>query len=304
MALLRAEAEKLSNNTLVAGIVEELIERDDLFAVLPFMKVNSKAYVYERENEANYSAAGSLFVDVNETITEKAASFIEVVTKLKVLASDVDIDNFLRETMGDTNDQVATQLQFKAKDLKRQFQHAFVNGDATANPKEFDGISKLATAGQTIEMGTDGSALTLSALDQLLDQVPSGADAIVMRKGTVRAFRNLLRAAGGTTANEYMMEAFGRPMLSHNGVPIIVSDFITGAETQGANATTTSVYAVRLNEADGLHGLFGGDAAGIRMENVGTVQNKDSVRMRVKWYAGLALKSTKSIARLKGVTNV
>jgi hypothetical protein len=33
------------------------------------------------------------------------------------------------------------------------------------------------------------------------------------------------------------------------------------------------------------------------------VQNKDAQRIRVKWYCGLALKSTKSLARLSGITN-
>ena len=58
------------------------------------------------------------------------------------------------------------------------------------------------------------------------------------------------------------------------------------------------------NRLDGLHGLYGGDQAGIRIEDIGTVQNKDATRTRVKWYCGLALKSTKSVARLSGVTNV
>ena len=41
-----------------------------------------------------------------------------------------------------------------------------------------------------------------------------------------------------------------------------------------------------------------------RVEDIGTVQNKDAWRWRVKWYAALALKSTKSLARLNGVTNI
>ncbi|OKO22863.1 hypothetical protein [Acinetobacter baumannii] len=49
MPLLREEAEKLSNNQLVQGVVEEIIDRDDLFAILPFTQVNGKAYVYNRE---------------------------------------------------------------------------------------------------------------------------------------------------------------------------------------------------------------------------------------------------------------
>jgi hypothetical protein len=94
-------------------------------------------------------------------------------------------------------------------------------------------------------------------------------------------------------------------MLTHNGIPIIMNEFLAGDETQGtAVGNTASVYALRLNESDGLHGLWGGDNAGIVVENIGTVQNKDATRIRLKWYTGLALKSTRSIAQLKGVTNI
>ena len=44
--------------------------------------------------------------------------------------------------------------------------------------------------------------------------------------------------------------------------------------------------------------------AGIAVEDIGTIQNKDAVRWRVKWYVGTALKATHSVARLKGVTNI
>jgi hypothetical protein len=101
-----------------------------------------------------------------------------------------------------------------------------------------------------------------------------------------------------------MNSNFGRPMLSHNGVPILENEFIDGTVDQGTATDTCSVYAIRLNETDGLHGLYAGPNAGMVVEPIGTVQNKDAWRYRVKWYAGLALKSTKSIARLKGVTNV
>ncbi|MDQ9124746.1 phage major capsid protein, partial [Acinetobacter baumannii] len=72
----------------------------------------------------------------------------------------------------------------------------------------------------------------------------------------------------------------------------------------GTNTKTCSIYAIRANEVDGLHGIYGGGPAGIVVENIGTVQNKDATRIRLKWYVGLVLKSTKSLARLKGVTNI
>lgn len=300
MPLLREEAEKLSNNTLEQGVIEEIIDRDDLFAVLPFVKVNSKAYLYNRED----TLASADFLDPNEEIQESASTFKEVVAKLRILAGDVDIDKFLDTTMGDTNDQMAIQIAKKAKGVARQFHKTLATGDTTTNAKAFDGIAKLVTAEQTISAGENGGALTLALLDELCDLIPLGADVLVMRRGTIRAYRALLRATYGTDAVMQQLENFGRPMLTHNGIPIIMNEFLAADEVQGTATNTCSVYAVRLNEADGLHGIYGGDSAGIVVENIGTVQNKDATRIRLKWYCGLALKSTRSLARLKGVTNI
>lgn len=304
MALLKTEAEKLSNNDLLRGVIEEVIDREDLFAVLPFVKTEGKAYVYNREN----GVVEASFLDPNDTVPEGAATFTEVMTKVRILAHDVDVDKFLAQTMDDVNDQVAIQLAAKAKGLARKFRKTLVLGDNATNAKEFDGIEILTAAlgaTQNIVAGANGAALTLSMLDELLDAIPNGADVILMRPGTIRAFRALLRTAGGTAPAELMLEDFGRPMLTHNGVPILENEFIPGDVDQGTSVgNTCSIYAIRLNETDGLHGLYAGPNAGMVVEPIGTVQNKDAWRYRVKWYAGLALKSTKSIARLVGITNV
>jgi hypothetical protein len=316
MALLKTEADKMSNNQLVAGVIEEIIERDDIFAALPFVRVNGKAYVYHREDvgaQNNISLGSGLptWLDPNDAVVEGAVPFKEIVTRLRIIAGDVDVDKFLQEVESDTNDQLAIQIAKKAKALGRQFHDALVNGDATASAgKQFDGMKALSTnadanAGQSVAAGTNGAAMTLTMLDQLADMVPNGADAYIMRRGTIRAFRSLLRASGGARPDDWMQSQFGRPMLTHNGIPVLINDFLPGNEVQGSSgATTCSVYAVRLNEVDGLHGLYGGSDAGIRVENVGTVQNKDADRIRLKWYTGLCLKSSKSMARLTGVTNI
>lgn len=298
MPLLKVEAEKLSENDLVRGVIEEVIDKDELFALLPFTRTEGKAYVYNRED----TVVEADFLDPNDEVNEGAAKFKEIVTKLRILAHDVDVDKFLASTMSDANDQVAVQLAAKAKGLGRKFRRTLIVGDNSVNPKEFDGIAKLcaANAAQNLDAG---GPLTLSKMDELADAVPNGADAFFMRSGTVRAYRALLRAAGGTTPETIMLEDFGKPVLAHNGVPILVNDFIPAEGASGSE--TCAVYAVRLNEDDGLHGLFGGQTgAGMMVEPIGTVQNKDAWRYRVKWYAGLALKSTRSLARLVGVTNI
>ena len=310
MPLLKVEADKLSNNQLVSGVIDEIIERDDLFSILPFVGVNGKAYVYNQENTLGTAD----WLDPNDPINESAATFNEVVTKLRILAGDVDIDKFLQGTESDTNNQMAIQIAKKAKAVAREFHRTLATGNSATNAKQFDGLPRLAAAAQAyaatvggqqiISAGTNGNALTLSMLDELCDAVPNGADVLVMRRGTIRAYRALLRATYGTDAVMQQLENFGRPMLTHNGIPIIMNEFLAGDEVVGTADKTASVYALRLNESDGLHGLYGGGDAGIVVENIGTVQNKDATRIRLKWYTGLALKSTRSIAQLKGVTNI
>lgn len=300
MPLLRTEAEKLSLEMLERGVIEEIIDRDDLFALVPFKPVNNKAYLYNREKTLSEAD----FLDPYDVVNEGAATFDEITAKLRIIAGDVDMDKFILSTMSDHNDQLGVQIGQKAKGLGRMFRRAMINGNSSTNAKSFDGLANLVTSSQTLVAGTNGAALTLGMLDELLDVVKLGADALVMRRSTWRAVRALLRSFNGNHAEMIMIKNFGQPVPSYNGIPVLLNDFIPTDETQGSSSVTTSIYAVRLNEVDGFHGIVGGDAAGIKVEEIGTVQNKDAVRYRLKWYVGTALKSTLSLGRLKGLTNV
>lgn len=300
MPLLKADAQRLSNNLLVQGVVEEIIKRDAIYALLPFVQVNHKAYVYNREN----TIPTIDFIDVNSDISEGGSTFTDVTVTLKIMAKNVDIDKFLSETMGDTNSQIALQLQGAAKAVDQKFRQTMVIGDSATNALEFDGFRKLVTSGQTINAATNGAALTFEMLDQLIDTVPNRPDALFMRHGTYRALKTLMRTSGGMVPEQLKLRDFDGTVPAYDGLPIMLSEYLPGDETQGTSVSnTTSIYAARMNTVDGLHGLYGGEAAGIRVESLGTLELRDSVRYRLKWYTALALKSTKSIARLKGVTN-
>lgn len=301
MPLLRVEAEKLSNNVLEQGVIEEIIDQDAMFALMPFKRIVGKAYVYNREN----SLSEAEFLDPYDVVPEGGATFDEVVAKLRILAGDVDVDNFLDETMGDTNNQTAIQIAAKAKGMRRKFQRTLATGNSGADPKSFDGISELCDDSQIINAAGEGEALTFEKLDQLLRAIPLGADALVMRGGTHDAILSMLRNLGGTTPDHVTLPGSGIMVPAYRRTPIIINDFLPAEDhgTVGA-ANTCSIYAARFNEADGVHGIFGGPTAGIRVQTIGTLQNKDADRYRMKWYVGTALKSTKSLARLKGVTNL
>lgn len=328
MPLLRTVAGTLTNNDLVAGVIEEIIDRDQLFAQLPFTRVDGKAYVYNREADTSWDHANvdtldnsiePAFTDVGTAIAESAAKFTEITTNLRTLIGDVDVDKFLQATHSNTNDQRAIQIAQKAKAIARKFRRTLIQGNNGVNGLEFSGLAALSTdayarASQTFASqatpNSSGATLTFDMLDRLLDLLPNGADALIMRPSVLRAYRQLVRAAYGTTPESIMLENFGMAVPAHNGVPILVNEFLPFTETHSATAPAatggvlTSVFAARFNEVDGLHGLYGGDNAGIVIEDLGTVQNKDATRTRLKWYCGLALKSSRSLARLTGVSNV
>ena len=301
MPLLVAEAAKLSIEDRQRGVIEEIIDKDELFALLPFVQSDDKTYSYVREGTLSEGE----FLDPYDDVPEGAATFTPVSSVLKVLAGQVQIDNFTAEVQSKLNDQVAVQIAAKAKGLGRAFRRALINGDSSTNAKSFDGLIKLMPAGQTLTAGANGAAVSFDMLDELKDMVKLGVDVLMMRQGTWRAIRALNRAMGGNTADHIMVDNFGYPVRAYDGTPVIINDFIPGDEDQGtAVGTTCSIFALRLNEADGFHGLFGGASAGIRLEELGLSHTKDAKAWRVKWYAGTALKATHSVARLKGITNV
>ena len=312
MPLLQAEASKLSNNDLVRGIVEVIVDVDETFGILPFVRTDGKAYVYNREN----TLATAQFILPNLNVPESATSFTEVSATLRILIGDVDVDNFLNSTMSDTNDQKAVQIAHKAKAIARLFQNAFINGDttkqvdlsalggsSTATNVEFDGLIRLTPAGQQVSLGANGAAWGFDTLDTLLDRMKLGTDALVMSRRTIRDYKKLCRALSSVSP-EYVMLSNGRQVLAYSGVPILLNDFIAENVTVGTSNDTTYIFAARMNEVDGLHGIYGGDNLGFSVIEIGQLEGRDATRSRVRWYCALALKSTLSLARVNGVRPV
>jgi site-specific DNA recombinase len=168
----------------------------------------------------------------------------------------------------------------------------------TATPSS-TATTVLTPAGQTLEMATNGAAITLARLDELIDTVkPGKPEALIMSRRTRRQLKNLRRTTGPIL--ETTVAQFGEQVETYEGIPIIVDDFVPDTEVQGSSgAVCSSVYALRFGMNVGLMGLEHG---GITIETVGELETKDATRHRLKWYTGLALMSELGVARLKGIT--
>lgn len=188
-------------------------------------------------------------------------------------------------------------MQLKARAVQALFDDTFVNGDDSVDAKSFDGIDVLCAAGQTVSMGTDGGVLTLAKLDEMIDLVRGGKpDILLMSRRTRRTLNELARSSGGFL--EADRDQFGHMVQYYDGVPIGICDYISDAQTVGASDDCSTIFAMQFGEG-GLAGLTA--PGGLTVERVGSLETKDASRIRVKWYAGLALFNSVKLSKLTGV---
>ncbi len=305
MALTLTEAQTLSQNKLVKGIIEELIKESPLMARYPFITLNGNALAINREDEDDMGSVG--FHPIGGVWTESSASQDQVTFALKVLGGQCDVDNLLQNSMSNINDQMAAQVKIKTKLMAHEFEDTAVYGDDTSS-NEFDGLHVLVASGQQVHAGSSstGAALTLAALDELVDLVVGGKpDLLLMNKAIRRRLTQYLRTIGSYTTGR---DEFGRTWaMWGDDIPIISTDWITQTETISGGSysaktggATSSIFAIRFGEGDGLCGIQNGS---IQTEYWDKLESKDASRTRIKWYVGQALYSTKAIARIDGITN-
>jgi HK97 family phage major capsid protein len=293
MALTLAEAAKLSNDVLVSGVVETIVKDSPVLQRLPFIEIVGNGLTYNREA----TAPTATFFDVGDTWTESTPTFTQQTVTLKIMGGDADIDNFLRATRSNIQDVDQAVVMLKAKALRQLWEQTFITGDATANPKSFDGLDKLTDAGQVVSMGINGGSLTLDKLDELVDTVKGGKpDLFLMSRRSRRILNKLARTSG--TFLEADRDEFGQMLQFYDGIPVGVSDYISDAITMGTSTDTSVIYAFQLGE-----GALAGVTApgGLAVEKVGSLETKDATRTRIKWYSSLALFNTIKLARLTGV---
>jgi hypothetical protein len=293
MALTLAEAAKLSNDELLRGVVETIVKDSPVLQRLPFIEIVGNGLTYNREATAPSVA----FFDVGDTWTESTPTFTQLTVTLKIVGGDADVDNFLLATRSNIQDVHSAVVELKAKAVRQLWEQTFVTGDATANPKSFDGLDKLCDAGQTLSMGANGGSLTLDKLDELVDAVKGGKpEMLLMSRRSRRILNKLARNSGALLETD--RDEFGTMLTFYDGIPIGVSDYISDAQTQGTSTDCSTVYAFQSGEG-ALSGLT--SPGGLQMENVGSLETKDATRTRIKWYTSLALFNILKLARITGV---
>lgn len=274
-------------NDMKAGMVDKVSEKvvdifmreSEILQVLPFDNTVSPTggstltYTYMQTK----LPATAAFRELNTEYEAQEATLEKKSADLKIFGGKFGIDRVLKQAEGRYNN-MAFQMEQKIKAAISLFHYTLINGDATTNKKEFDGLDKM-LANTTTEFNT-AAALDISDMtklkanaDQLYEMLQilireTSADALLMNSSMISKIQTMARILGYKTESE---EAFGKKVVSMDGVCFMdlknhytVSDSAATAvpcvksgisRTVGGTAVTglTDIYAIKFDVNEGFH---------------------------------------------------
>jgi hypothetical protein len=311
MPLTKTEGLLLSNDELLAHLLENDSNRIQLAERLPFFPVNGDTLRVERANAADFGT-DPLFDTVPVAVAEGIArptSSLEAKFELKLLIQDVIVNDFVAYNQSNVNSQVGVQLEAATRRMLYKFWKAFGTGDTSVNSQEFSGVRKLTPAGQTITTNdTTNYALDLIDLSRLVAKVKANNGRPHVLWTSPLGFKNIMKAYFDKGMEpEYVMvnvpDSNGgftqRPNLAFEGIPVYQDEFYPATETVGTFSNGLSIYAMVLGRG-GVYGIvpasFGRKM--IRVKEVLVSANAQTT-YRTYWPVGLCLEKEDAIARLQ-----
>lgn len=293
-------------------VIDTFIRKSALLAAMPFDNCISPSggstltYGYIRL-KSSPAAEGRT---INSDYTAAAATKEAVTTELQIMGGKYEIDRVLADA---APDEIAFQTEEKIQATVNRYHWLFINGDKD-KPTEFDGLAKIVDGSDTdfdgsgIDLSTMSTANALKiteALDTAILAMKERPTYILANSKAIVKIQSAAKQLGYVTQAE---DAFGRPVRAYDGIPLIDlgryynEDLGSDTEIIGIDDASgkTDIYLVALSMG-GVHGitLKGDKAITSRLPNfseAGAVKSGD-----VEFVAGLAVKNTRAVARIKGV---
>lgn len=259
-------------------VVDTFLRKSEILQVLPFDNCVSPSggstltYTYMQKKLPSVAA----FRALNTEYTASEATLEKKSADLKVFGGKFSIDRVLKQAEGQYNN-MAYQMEEKIAAAISLFHYTLINGDATTNANEFDGLDKM-LAGTTTEFN-GGAVIDISTManlktnaDQLYEAIQlliksTEADALLMNTSMIGKIQTMARILGYKTESE---EAFGKKVVSMDGVRFmdlgkhytVSGTSVTGNDCvkSGISRTVSTaqtgladIYAVKFDVNDGFH---------------------------------------------------
>lgn len=259
-------------------VVDIFLRKSEILQMLPFDNCVSPSggstltYSYMQKKLPSVAA----FRALNTEYTASEATLEKKSADLKVFGGKFSMDRVLKQAEGQFNN-MAYQIEEKIAAAISLFHYTLINGNATTDTKEFDGLDKM-LAGTSTEF--NGSAVidisTMSNLKTNADQLyealqllikSTDADALLMNTSMIGKIQTMARILGYKTDSE---EAFGKKVVAMDGVRFmdlgkhytVSGSTVTGNDCvksgiartiSTAQTGLTDIYAVKFDVNDGFH---------------------------------------------------
>ncbi|MFD7072308.1 major capsid protein [Streptomyces sp. NPDC059913] len=279
-----AEARNNATDDVDLNVIDEFRKSSDILDRMTF------------DDSANPTGGDTITYGYRRLITQANAEFralnteytpAEVETKrytvdLAPLGGSFRIDRVISRIGPAASGAVALNMSQKIKSSRAKFADAVINGDRGADANGFDGLSVILTGTDTeylplangaesgyldwTAIGDKASALAAQRhIDDWLGAMDDTPDVIYGNKKTLTLFKTI---AAWTDQLDKGTDAFGRPVVSYNGIPLVdlktkagsndpviglVSRDPDGSGTGGNVTGLGDLYAIRYG-LDGFHG--------------------------------------------------
>ena len=329
-----AEAQKLTQELIVPGVIQEDIRRGGLLTQFPIWQFVGKNAAWNRQSSqptASVTTIGAGLVWTSDT------TYAKQTVDLKEIYKQTKLDNFVRSTYGTFNNYAAIQIAGDQEAMVNTLEDLFLYGDVTfsSGELEFDGLHALArnsrqslgaTAG-SLDIDEGQAGLSLANMRALERHMKAGIDFWLFPYEIAERLDAYVQENGVSTflASQIniTMDDLGKQVAKWNMVPIFRSDYLVAEQLdtgEGSNARAKhtsgdaqfSVFAVKMGQvAQGDPGctlLLGGDQINPGQPWMFTpfekLEGSDARGIRHVTYAAIADGSSMALGRIYDIENV
>lgn len=323
------EAQRLTQSTLIPGIIEEDLRRGGLMPRLPISQAPGIKIEWNREKTIRTASkvgiGGQLVWTDNIDYTPKEAELVQ-------LYDQTPLNNFVRSQYGTIQNYRNITLRGMRKGMILTLEDRFIYDDLSfpdVGGPEFDGLHALAQE-NTGDLNIDAAgALAIQDLRVQIDAMKYGIDLILMPFQIARRLDAFYQEGNQGTANTrlgsfmWSINDAGMRVPFFNGIEIGRSDYLVAEEAgtgEGSDKKTKFISGTQefslimikfgqIAEQDpGLTQLFGGEKHELgeffRLDVFEKLEDFDAEGLRLIGYTGLAAGSTMSVSRIHGITDV
>jgi hypothetical protein len=293
----------LGSDQWVSAAAEQMVGADidlanQLRDHMPFFAIaRGQAVVVprvERLATTGFVDASKPEIDTSDTTLASPPEEVE----LAAIEGAVELANVPIAIESYSIDQNDLQIEFKKIALRISFWNQFFRKRL---PNGFRGLPDLVQPSQRVALN---DPLSLQALDDLVGHVTE-ADGEMDRKVVVMnqaAFKAFVRAVRKTSSPLTYATLNGRRYACHNGVPVLVSEYVPTARE--GSSKRTDVWCMTLGlEDNGVFGVVPQDVGdnGLIVESTQSDAGISASAHRVRWYCAVILGHYRGLAGLTGV---